>query len=140
MTAWGGGGGTWVKLVKRIAERLRQQMDNNGDDGGLPLCPVLPFILVISPVQLESGGAAQGLPTKAFQSRRGSISSPNLLCSSVHLQLCHWSLTGAHSHTQTRTLKVDNVMREGLCSSLVLTGVLSPLPSAPSTKQVIVPC
>ena len=126
----------WVKLVKRIAERLRQQMDNKGDDGGLPLCRVLPFILVISPVQLESGGAAQGLPTKAFQSRQGSISSPNLLCSSVHLQLSHWSLTGAPF---TRTPKVDNVMREGLCSSLVFTGVLSPLPSSLSTKQVIVP-
>lgn len=56
-----------VKLVKRMAERLRQQMDNKRDVGGLPLRPVLPFILVISPVQLGRGWS--GTPHKGLSVR-----------------------------------------------------------------------
>lgn len=58
------GRGVGVKLVKRMAERLRQQMDNKGDGGGLSLRPDLPFILVISPVRLGRG--CSGIPHKGF--------------------------------------------------------------------------
>lgn len=89
---------------------------------------VLSCLSSSSSLLCNTGGAAQGLPTKAFQSHWGSISSPNLLCSSVHLQLSHWSLTPTYSHAQKHTLKVANVMCERLSSSFVFTGVLSPLP------------
>lgn len=59
-----GDGDVGVKLVKRMAEQLRQQMDNKGDDGGLSVRPVLPFILVISPVQ--HGRGRSGTPHKGF--------------------------------------------------------------------------
>lgn len=58
------GGNVGVELVKRMVERLRQQMDNKGDDDGLSVRPVLPFILVISPVQ--HGRGRSGTPHKGF--------------------------------------------------------------------------
>lgn len=90
-----------------------------------------------SSLRCESGGVGphQDSPQRAFQSQGGSISSPNLLCSSVHLRLSHWSPTPTHSHAQKRAPEVVNVMRKRLSSSLAFAGVLSPL----STKQVIVP-
>lgn len=92
----------WVgdKLVKRMAERLRQQKDNKRDEGALS---ILPCLSSSSFLPCSLGGAVQGHPTKAFQSHWKSISSPNLLCSPVHLQLSHWSLTETYSQTHTET-------------------------------------
>lgn len=95
------------------------------------LRPVLSFILVIAPA-LSSGWGSSGtplVPTKAFSitPREHLFPPKNLLCSSLHLQLSHWSLN-LFTHTQKHTLKVDKVTCKRLSSSLVFTGVLSPLP------------
>lgn len=120
----GGGGGVSLSRELRNGEDSRWTTKEMMVDS----LSVLSSLSSSSSLLCSSGGAVQGLPTKAFQSHRGSISSPNLLCSSVHLQLSHWSLTESSSHTQTHTLKVDNVMRKRVSSSLVFAGVLSPFP------------
>lgn len=77
-------------------------MDNKRDDDGLPLRPVLPFIFTVSPLQFQSGCA--GTPH-----RGGSISPLNLLCSSVHLQPGHWSLTEIYCHASIRGCSSSSV-------------------------------
>lgn len=87
VTAVGQEGG--AKLVKRMAERLRQQMDNKGDDGGLPLRHVLPFILFISCAARE--GLFRDSPQRLFNHSEGT-SLPQTLY--VHQYIC--SLATGH--------------------------------------------
>lgn len=78
-----------VNLVKRIAERLRQQMDNKGGDGGLPLRPVLPFILATAPARLENG--CSGTRHKGFSITHGEHLCPETFY--AHPYICS-SATG----------------------------------------------